>query len=83
MDTTKNNISPQAMLSAVAGLMFFAPFIKRNVNSDLSFTDDEKDFIMGYVQVGYINLIFLAIVLIPALLNIFFVWPYLSWIINI
>ena len=83
MDTTKNNISPQAMLSAVAGLMFFAPFVKRSVNSDTSFTEEEKDFIMWYTQIGYINLIFLIIVLIPALLNIFIVWPYLSWIINI
>ena len=83
MDTAKNNISPQAMLSAVAGLMFFAPFIKRNINSDSSFTDEEKDFILWYTQVGYINLVFLIIVLIPALLNIFIVWPYLSWIINI
>ncbi|MBO7505306.1 hypothetical protein J6T66_04155 [bacterium] len=46
MDTTKNNISPKAMLSAVAGLMFFAPFVKRNVNADPSFTQEEKDFIM-------------------------------------
>jgi hypothetical protein len=46
MDTTKNNISPQAMLSAVAGLMFFGPFVKRNVNNDQSFTQEEKDFIM-------------------------------------
>ena len=46
MDTTKNNISPQAMLSAVAGLMFFAPFVKCNVNNDSSFSDEEKDFVM-------------------------------------
>jgi hypothetical protein len=46
MDTTKNNISPQAMLSAVAGLMFFAPFVKRNVSNDPSFSDEEKDFVM-------------------------------------
>jgi hypothetical protein len=46
MDTTKNNISPKTMLSAVAGLMFFAPFVKRNVNNDPSFTQDEKDFVM-------------------------------------
>jgi hypothetical protein len=45
MDSTKNNISPQAMLSAVAGLMFFAPFVKRNVEKDPSFTQEERDFI--------------------------------------
>lgn len=83
MDTTKNNISPHAMLSAVAGLMFFAPFVKRSVNSDSSFTDEEKDFVMWYIQVGFVNLAFLAMVLITALINMFWVRPYLSWIINI
>lgn len=83
MDTTKNNISPKAMLSAVAGLMFFAPFVKRSVNNDSSLTQDEKDFVMWYIQVGFVNLMFLAIVLIAALINMFAVWPYLSWIINI
>lgn len=83
MDTTKNNISPQAMLSAVAGLMFFAPFVKRNVNNDPSFSDEEKDFIMWYVQVGFLNLTFLAIVLVASLIGLFVVQPYLSWIINI
>ena len=83
MDTTKNNISPKAMLSAVAGLMFFAPFVKRNVNADPSFTQEEKDFIMWYVQVWFVNLTFLAIVLITALINMFWVQPYLSWVINI
>ena len=83
MDTTKNNISPQTMLSAVAGLMFFGPFVKRNIDSDSSFTQEEKDFIMWYVQVGFLNLTFLAIVLIAALISLFVVRPYLSWIINI
>lgn len=83
MDTTKNNISPHAMLSAVAGLMFFAPFVKRSVNSDSSFTGEEKDFVMWYIQVGFVNLAFLAMVLITALINMFWVRPYLSWIINI
>ena len=83
MDTTKNNISPKAMLSAVAGLMFFAPFIKNSTNSDPSFTDEDKDFIMWYVQIGYVNLIFLAIVLLSLLISIFAVQPYLSWITNI
>ena len=83
MDTTKNNISPQAMLSAVAGLMFFAPFVKRNVNNDPSFSDEEKDFVMWYVQVGFLNLTFLVIVLVASLIGLFVVRPYLSWIINI
>ena len=83
METTKNNISPQAMLSAVAWLMFFAPFVKNNVNIDSSFTDEEKDFIMWYVQIGFVNLVFLVIVLITALVNMFRIQPYLSWVINI
>ena len=83
MDTTKNNISPKAMLSAVAGLMFFAPFIKNSVNSNESFTEEEKNFIMWYVKVGFVNLTFLVIVLATALANVFLVQPYLSWAINI
>ena len=83
MDTTKNNISPQVMLSAVAGLMFFAPFVKRSVETDTSFTQEEKDFVMWYTQVGFVNLTFLAIVLFTALISFFRVEPFLSWIINI
>ena len=83
MDTVKNDISPKAMLSAVAGLMFFAPFIKNSVNSDQHFTEEEKKFIMWYVKVGFVNLTFLIIILVTALLNIFWVQPYLSWVINI
>jgi len=83
MDSTKSNISPQAMLSAVAGLMFFAPFVKRDVDKNPSFTQEERDFITWYIHVWFANLVFLAIVLLTALLGMFWVQPYLSWIVNI
>jgi hypothetical protein len=44
MDTQRNNISSQAMLSAVVGMMFFAPLLKNSVNNS-DFSEEEKDFI--------------------------------------
>jgi hypothetical protein len=46
MEDQQNTISSQAMLSAVAGMMFFAPFVKHGLNSDSPFSDEEKNFIM-------------------------------------
>ena len=83
MDTQKNNISSQATLSAVAGVMFFAPFVKNNIKNDQTLSDEEKNFVTWYVQVGYVNFIFLMIVLIAALANIFWIHPVLSWIVTI
>ncbi len=64
MEPKENIISSQAKLSAVAGMMFFAPFVKRNLKSENLFTDEEKNFIMSYVQIWFVNLIFLAIVIV-------------------
>lgn len=64
MEQKQNVISSQAKLSAIAGMMFFAPFVKHNINSDTTISDDEKDFIMSYIQIWFVNLIFLAIVII-------------------
>lgn len=83
MEDQQNTISSQAMLSAAAGMMFFAPFVKHGLNPDSPFSDEEKNFIMWYVQVWYVNLIFLAIVLITELFNITYIYPVLSWIITI
>lgn len=83
MEDQQNTISSQAMLSAVAGMMFFAPFVKHGLNSDSPFSDEEKNFIMWYVQVWYVNLVFLAIVLITELINITYIYPVLSRIITI
>jgi hypothetical protein len=51
MENQQNNISPQAMLSAIVGMMFFAPFIKNNVDKDPDFSQEEKDFIESYINV--------------------------------
>ena len=83
MDTTKNNISSQAMLSAVSGLMFFGPLVKRSVENDQSLTQEEKNYIMWYIHVWFVNLTFLVIVLLSEFINFFWIQPYLSWIINI
>lgn len=63
MDSQQNNISSQAKLSAMAGMMFFAPFIKNSLNSESELTENEKNFILWYVQIWYVNLVFLWILL--------------------
>ena len=44
MESEKNIISSDSKLSAIAGVMFFAPFVKNMIKSDF-FSDYEKDFI--------------------------------------
>ena len=83
MEIQKNNISSQAITSAIAGMMFFAPFVKKNMEIDSRLSDEDKEFIMWYIQVWYVNIMFLIITLIASLVNIFKVSPILSWITTI
>ena len=82
METEKNIISSDTKLSAIAGVMFFAPFIKNMLKSD-HFSDYEKSFLGWYIKVWYINLIFLAIILLATWLNFFWSNQVLSRIITI
>lgn len=82
METETNIISSDAKLSAIASVMFFSPFVKNRINSD-DFSEDEKIFINGYIQVWFVNLIFLIIVLLTALANAFEINQVLTQIINI
>lgn len=82
METERDIISPDAKLSAIAGVMFFAPFVKNRIKTDY-FSEDEINFINGYVQVWFLNLVFLVIVLIAALTSFFEASWILTWIINI
>lgn len=68
METERNIISSEAKLSAVAWVMFFAPFVNNRIKEESDFTEWEKSFIKWYVQVWYINLIFLIINILTALL---------------
>jgi hypothetical protein len=45
METTKTIISSEAKLSAIAGMMFFAPFVKKRIKSDTLLSEEEKSFI--------------------------------------
>lgn len=83
METQQNNISPHAILSAIVGMMFLAPLIKRNIKFDTDFSEEEKDFIMWYVQVWFVNLVFLIIVLVACLMNLYWVYPILPRIVTI
>ena len=83
MENQQNNISPHAILSAIVGMMFLAPFIDRNVKADSDFSAEEREFIMWYIKVWYVNLIFLVIVLAATLWNLYYIHPALSRIITI
>ena len=83
METSNNEISWEAIVSAIAGLMFFSPLVEKNIKFDQSFSSEEKDFIMWYVQVWFVNLILLLVVLLTTFVNIFWIQPYLSWVISI
>ena len=80
METEKNIISSEAKLSAIAGVMFFAPFIKNKLKSDSSFSQEEKDFIEWYIKVWYTNIFLLVIVLASAMTDIFIINWFLPWI---
>ena len=82
MENEKNIISSDAKLSAIAGLMFFAPFVKNRLNWDY-FSEEEKNFIQWYIQIWYLNLVFLIIVFISALTDFFRVNWILYWITTI
>ena len=82
METEKNIISSEAKLSAIAGVMFFAPFVKNRIKSE-EYSEDEINFINWYVQVWFLNLIFLVIVLLSAITNFFEASLILTWITTI
>jgi hypothetical protein len=42
VETQKNNISSQTKLSALAGMMFFAPLVKNSIKSDSKYSEEEK-----------------------------------------
>lgn len=82
MEPQVNNISSQAKLSAIAGMMFFAPFIKKSMSTS-SFSDNEKEFISWYIRVWYFNLWILVIVAIAAILDLVFISQIASLVANI
>ena len=82
MEAEKNIISSDTKLSAIAGVMFFAPFVKSRIKSE-EFSEYEKIFIDGYIQIWFVNLVFCVIVLIAALINFFEPIWFLSWIVTI
>ena len=45
MENETNIISSEAKLSAIAGVMFFAPFVKNRIKTDSSFSEEERNFI--------------------------------------
>ena len=83
VNVQRNNISSQTKLSALAGMMFFAPLVKNNIKSDSKYSEEERGFIMWYVQVWYVNLAFLILTSIAAIINLFVIYPILSWVVTI
>ncbi len=78
MEASDNIISSQAKLSAIAGIMFFSPLINNNTQSNPWFSDYEKDFIISYTRIWYINLALLWIVLVTEMIWIFLPSPLLD-----
>lgn len=83
MQSQENIISSHTKLSAIAGIMFFAPFIKNSIKSDPNFSEYEKKFIEWYIQVWFINIVFLLIVATAAIINAFWFNPILSFVSNV
>lgn len=71
METKESIISSESKLSAIAAVMFFAPFVKNRVKSDPIFTEEERDFIAWYVKVWFVNIVFFTIVLLALIINFF------------
>lgn len=83
METQTNNISAHAKLSAIAGMMFFAPFIKKNLSYNTTFSDSEKEFVLWYVNIWYFNLWIIIVVAIAETINLVFPSEIAYWIVNI
>lgn len=83
METQQTNISSQAKLSAIVGMMFCAPLVKHNIDKNPDFSEEEKSFIMWYVQIWFVNLVFLVITLISYLIDMFWKNPILSRVVTI
>ena len=50
MEDEKNIFSSEAKLSAIASVMFFSPFVRDRIKSE-EFSEDEKNFINGYIKI--------------------------------
>lgn len=72
MEEKRNIISSQARLSALAGMMFFGPFMKNSIKVDWELSAEEKDFILWYAKLWSINIVFLVIAIIAAILDFIF-----------
>ena len=51
METERNIISWEAKLSAIAGVMFFAPFVKNKIKSE-EFSEEERNFYIDEAKNG-------------------------------
>ncbi len=59
-----NNNLNKKIEFALSAIMFFAPLIKNNIKNDNKLTYEEKSFIYGFIKLGYLNIILLAIALV-------------------
>lgn len=71
MDWQKNIFSSQTKLSALAWMMFFAPLVKHNILQDDRYSEDEKKFVLWYVQIWFINLVFLIAIWLSLVISCF------------
>lgn len=83
MENSKNIISSQAKLSAIAEIMFFSPFVKNNVKFNPNFSPEEKNFINWYYSIWIFNIIILLIIIGIFIIKPFYNYSIFSWISNI
>jgi hypothetical protein len=74
-EKTDSNKTPLAL----AALMFFSPFIHYFLNKkSIPLSDQDTEFISGYVKLGYLNLFFLIIAISTGVGNYLVKLPFLQ-----
>ena len=65
MDTNiKNNSTNKKNEFAFSAIMFFAPLIKNNIKNNDNLSQEDREFIIWYIKLWYINIILLVITIV-------------------
>lgn len=65
MDTNiKNNSTNKKNEFAFSAIMFFAPLIKNNIKNNNNLSQEDREFIIWYIKLWYINIILLVITIV-------------------
>lgn len=70
METNNTNSTNQRNEFAFSAIMFFAPFIKNNLKTNKSLSDEDKIFVNWFIKLWYLNILLLWISIIFWILQI-------------